>query len=382
MIPTSNFAILTTTLISSLLVACISQTSIPDAPEQESISSPSSSNTPVPPLSPAENSHTTPIPSPLPFTPYPQEVPVQIIPLDGSITSPDSEISGMAWYGDTLIILPQYPEKNPSNNGSPAAFAIQKDHILAYLQGSLTKPLTPQRVAFISSGISDQIPGYEGYEAIAIDGDRVFLTIEANHLGTMKGYLITGIIEPDLSQIRLEPTTLTQIPLQAQIFNSSYETILVSGDQVITIAEANGAEINPNAMAYAFDSSTLTHMEIDFPNIEYRLTDASAIDQNGVFWVTNVYFPIEFWFHVSSDPIADEFGQGSTHARNLSVERMIELHYIGGIVTLADSQPVQLELIADLNTRNWEALELLNDLGFLAMTDTYPETILGFIPFP
>jgi hypothetical protein len=288
----------------------------------------------------------------------------------------------MAWYGDTLIILPQYPEKNPSDNGSPAAFAIQKDDILAYLQGSLTKPLTPQRVAFISSGIGDQIPGYEGYEAIAIDGDRVFLTIEANHLGTMKGYLITGIIEPDLSQIRLEPPTLTQIPLQAQIFNSSYETILFSGDQVITIAEANGAEINPTSVAYAFDSSTLTHMEIDFPNIEYRLTDASAIDQNGLFWVTNVYFPIEFWFYVSSDPIADEFGQGSTHARNLSVERMIELQYIGGIVTLADSQPVQLELIADLNTRNWEALALLNDLGFLVMTDTYPETILGFIPFP
>jgi hypothetical protein len=49
---------------------------------------------------------------------------------------------------------------------------------------------------------------------------------------------------------------------------------------------------------------------------------------------------------------------------------MLELQYDGESINLADTQPVQLELIDDYNSRNWEALALLDDLGFLAMTDS------------
>ena len=61
---------------------------------------------------------------------------------------------------------------------------------------------------------------------------------------------------------------------------------------------------------------------------------------------------------------------------------MLELYNDGEPIQLTDTQPVQLELIDDYNSRNWEALALLDDLGFLAMTDSYPETIFGFIPYP
>jgi hypothetical protein len=47
-------------------------------------------------------------------------------------------------------------------------------------------------IPFIASDISAQVPGYEGYEAIAFDGDMVYLTIKANNLGTMIGYLISA----------------------------------------------------------------------------------------------------------------------------------------------------------------------------------------------
>ena len=287
-----------------------------------------------------------------------------------------------AGNGDTLVILPQYPEKNLSGLGTPSLFALTKNQILEFLESATTQPLTPTNILFIAPDISPQIPGYEGYEAIAFDGDQVYLTIEANNLGTMKGYLIAGVIEPDINQIQLDPSSLTPIPMQAQIFNTAYEALLVADGQIITLFESNGAKLNSDPSTYQFDNSTLSNQRIDFTNLEYRLTDATAIDEHGRFWVPNVYFPIEFWFYASSEPLSIKYGQGDTHTSYLTVERMLELQYDGESITLTDTQPVQLELIDDYNSRNWEALALLDDLGFLAMTDTYPETIFGFIPYP
>jgi len=44
----------------------------------------------------------------------PKEVIVQYITLEGEISEPKAEISGLAWYGDYLILLPQYPHFFPS----------------------------------------------------------------------------------------------------------------------------------------------------------------------------------------------------------------------------------------------------------------------------
>lgn len=327
-----------------------------------------------------------PSPSPLlsqtPLQVIPQEIPVQTMPLAGPINSSDSEISGMAWHEDLLVVLPQYPEKNLTGQGNPSLFVFTKNQILEFLEGANTQPLTPINIPFLAPDLSAQIPGYEGFEAIAFDGDQVYMTIEANNLGTMTGYLISGVIKSDQNQIQLDPSSLTPIPMQAQIFNSAYEALLVADGQIITLFEANGEELNPDPSAYQFVNSTLSDRRIDFTNIEYRLTDATAIDEHGHFWVPNVYFPIEFWFYTSSEPLSRKFGQGDTHSSYLTVERMLELQYDGESIKLTDTQPVQLELIDDFNSRNWEALAVLDDLGFLAMTDSYPETMFGFIPYP
>lgn len=335
---------------------------------------PTATNTPLPSLTPTPTQTSTPSP--------PREMPVQEIPLAGPITSPKAQISGMAWYGDTLIILPQYPEKAVPQSGVPSIFTLAKQDILDYLSGSISDPLTPQQYSFRAPNFVSQIPGYEGYEAIAFDGDQVFLTIEANHLGGMQGFLIAGEILPELKQIRLDGSTLTEIPMPVQIFNYAYETLVITKDQALAIYEANGNELNPNPNAFSIARSSLTPMETGFTNIEYRLTDATDIDENGRFWVMNIFIPIEFWLYTDSDQLFEKYGRGITHTKFLNVERMLELQYDGESISLTDSEPVLLKLIDEANSRNWEALVMLDDLGFLAMTDTFPETILGFIPFP
>ena len=72
---------------------------------------PTSTSLPTQTPLPSATITSLPTPSQTPLPPPPQEVPVQVIPLTGPIASPDAQISGMAWYGDTLVILPQYPER-------------------------------------------------------------------------------------------------------------------------------------------------------------------------------------------------------------------------------------------------------------------------------
>src|SRR5512138_133697 len=64
--------------------------------------------------------------------PEPAEVEVRNIPLAGPAAGSNAELSGLAWYGDWLILLPQYPERFPSGpDGS--LFAIAKADLLAFL---------------------------------------------------------------------------------------------------------------------------------------------------------------------------------------------------------------------------------------------------------
>ncbi len=63
----------------------------------------------------------------------------------------------------------------------------------------------------------------------------------------------------------------------------SDESIVVFGRRVITFYEANGLNVNPEPSAYSFDLDLNLMDNFSFPTIEYRVTDASSVDQNGVF---------------------------------------------------------------------------------------------------
>jgi hypothetical protein len=315
------------------------------------------------------------------------EAPVTEIPLTGPVARPEAEVSGMAWYGDHLILLPQYPDF-AIEEGDGAVFALPKEDLLAYLDGTRTDPLEPIPVLFVAPGLADQIIGFEGYEAITFLGDQAFLTIEAREASRasgMRGYLVSGRIAPDLGSLVLNTATVTEIASQPKMGNKSDEALLVAGDRLVTIYEVNGAAINASPVAHLFDMQLAPSGTIPFPNIEYRITDATVLDEEGRFWAINYFFPGDTKLRTDSDPLAERYGQGPTHAQFETVERLLEFEYSESGIGLADRPPLQLELpdsvIGGLG-RNWEGLVRLDDRGFLLVTDLFPETILAFVPAP
>lgn len=325
--------------------------------------------TPTPPAIPVELPETEPIPAQ-------PEQPIRQIYLAGPMAGPEAEISSMAWVGDYLILLPQYPDRFDNN-----LFLLPKADILAFLYNEIPGPLLPIPVPFRGEDLPTLIFGYEGLEGVETLGDRIFFTVESRP-DTMRGYLLAGEIAPDLSEIRVDTATLVPIQPQADLANMTDEAILVAGDRVITLFEANGVNVNPNPVAHVFRPDLVEQAAIPFPNVEYRITDVSEPDADRIFWAINYFWPGDQKLLPIPDPIAARWGAGPSHSQTAVVERLLPLRYSPEGITLADTPPVQLALIGGIIARNWEGVVLLDDLGFLLVTDKHPSTILAFVPRP
>ena len=311
-----------------------------------------------------------------------REVPVIEIPLSGAVTDKSAEVSGLAWYADTLIILPQYPGRFPSEVGG-SIFAIPKEEILAFLSGENISEITPLVIPFDDQGFSESIPGFEGFEAIGFDQETAFLTIEAKGRLTMMGYLVSGWIASDLSLLQLIGGTIQEISPQADLSNYSDEALLILDDKVITFYEANGANVNPKPVGHIFDFSLNDLGELPFPTLEYRLTDVTMPDKEGRFWGINYLFSgNRKKLDPAPDGVAFVYGTGESHAQSEYVERLVQFLFTDEGIIIADSPPIQLQLLENGEARNWEGIVRLDELGFLLMTDKKPGTILGFVPIP
>ena len=309
-----------------------------------------------------------------------REHPVIRIPLEGEITKRSAEISGLAWFGDDLVLLPQYPERfSFSDDG--ALFVLFREDLLAFLAGRIKGPLQPRRVSLVAPGLRKSIPGYDGYEAIAFCGSRVYMTLEAGAGREMMGYVISGRVPAGEHAVVLDPSTLTPVPPKADLANMSEEALVVSGERIISFYEANGIEVNPEPTAHLYQGPATKPKPIPFPHLEYRVTDATAPDDEGRFWVVNsFYWGDRSKLRPRADSLRSLYGVGPTHARYHSVERLVELQDRGSRIERTNRPPIQLELIDDLHPRNWEGVARLDPHGFLLVTDTYPETLLGFVP--
>jgi hypothetical protein len=315
----------------------------------------------------------------------PSEIPVQNIPLEGLLANNQEEFSGMAWYGDQLVLLPQYPTRmSKVYNG--ALPTIPRTDLESFLDGKSTNPIKPAKIYLDSGGMEWRIRGFEGYESIVFHADQVYLTIEAwDHFrNLMRSYLVKGQVIQDGSVIKLDALHYVEVPLSIQITNFSNETMLDTGDHLLLFYEANGSRVNfnPVAKAYDYDLQPLPNQAI--PNIEYRLTDAAAPDADGSFWVLNTFYPGDFRILPLSDPLAEQYGRGPTHAHSMLVERLVKFNLPTSPeqpVTLADIPPIQLQLASDNMPRNWEGLVELPGRGLLITTDKFPVTLLGFVAF-
>ena len=302
-----------------------------------------------------------------------EEVKVQEIKLSGLITDKKQEISGMDWYQDRLFLLPE--------NMGGFLFSISKGEILSAIKSSKRLPIKPKETRFKTPDYSSLIKGFDGFEAIAFNGDKVYITIESEHRGEMVSYLAWGKIDSKSLEVVMNEEDLETIKTPIQLNNLSFESLLINDENIIMIYEANGSNLRKNPTQSVFTHKSKSISQVNFPNIEYRITDATRMDNNDRFWVINYFWPGDKkLLNPGEDSVLNKVKQGSSHFKSDQIERLIEFQINNGEISISDTKPIQLFLESNAS-RNWEAVARLDDKGLLIATDKHPRMILGYVEF-
>lgn len=330
------------------------------------------------------------------------ETAVQFIELAGPAAERDAEISSLTWAGDTLLLITENPFIYAEEGEAGRFYALSREAIADYLAADDPAPLEPYPVPLSGPDIQNTVGGYavsfDGFEAAAVTdisfftNDMIFLTIEADTVNpadeTMRSYVISGMIQysgDNIQEIHLNLQDFIEIPRQTDFNNMAYESLAVLGDSLVAIYEANTSVVNPDAVAYEIDLATGELSTTPLANIPYRLTDMTSIDEDGVFWTVNYFFPGEQFLNVEVDPIFEQYGIGESHTQFDAVERLVAYQYSEDGITFADIEPIQLLMTEESNGRNWEGIARWtseDNPGFLIVTDRFPVTLLGYVPAP
>ena len=302
-----------------------------------------------------------------------KEIKVQEIQLSGLITDKKQEISGMDWYQDRLFLLPE--------NLGGFLFSISKSEILDAIVGGKKVPITPKKTRFKTPDYSSLIKGFDGFEAIAFSEDKIYISIEAEHDGKMIAYLAWGIINSKSLEVNISEDQILPMNTPIQLDNMSFESLLVNNNDIIMIYEANGLNLRKDARQTVYSPENKVTSHINFPTIEYRITDVTRVDNYGRFWAINYFWPgDEKLLSPGKDNVLNKVKQGYSHSKSNQIERLIEFQINAGGISISDTKPIQLFLESDAS-RNWEAVARLSDKGLLIATDKHPRMILGYVQF-
>ncbi|RMH65500.1 MAG: hypothetical protein D6677_02325 [Calditrichaeota bacterium] len=276
------------------------------------------------------------------------------------------EYSSLYTSGDTLFIIPENPE------------TFSKNRILFVKTESLNKDsglVMPQTISL--KGRWDRIiEGFEGFEAFVLRGERAYALIEAKENGRMKSWLVSGYLDRQRNQLNWDMHRKSAVPVADTLRNLTAEALIIFNDTLYALAEGNGRRINPAPKAYMFDLQLNYIGALPFPSIEYRVTDATRADENGVFWVSNYFFsgekrllrpaPEDNLIPIQSPPDNDR-----------EVERLIRLRITARGIVIDDAHTLPLYSPVKAG-RNWEGLARA-PYGFWIITDQYPRTIFARI---
>ena len=298
-----------------------------------------------------------------------------LLKIGGPMKNSDEEISGMDWYNDNLILLPE--------NLNGYVFAIKKAELDSRIIGNDTTIIFPEQIKLNTPNYKELVPGFDSFEAIAFRGYEVYLTIEIRFADSMSCLLARGHIDEKTLEITVPEQNLTVIDVPKYVDNMSYESLVIDEDRVIALFEANGDSLIKDPYALSINSSGNDIIKYPLSSINYRIADATRIDKNNRFWVINYFFPGDRKvLKPSNDILASKYGNGPSHSRSNRVERLVQYEIRNEKVSLTKSAPIEIKLEGEKTSRKWEALARYGNEGFLIATDKYPKphTLLAFLP--
>ena len=132
--------------------------------------------------------------------------------------------------------------------------------------------------------------------------------------------------------------------------------------------------LQKNPFQFLISLNDFSLKKINFPNVEYRITDATKINKNK-FWVINYYWPGD---KKNLNPGLDKLSKTKKVNFDQTIERLVEFKIKNNRIEMTNKKPVNL-ILEDGKSRNWEGIVRFEESGFLIVTDKYPRMILAYV---
>ncbi|WDF77391.1 hypothetical protein PQ469_26255 [Mucilaginibacter sp. KACC 22773] len=319
------------------------------------------------------------------------------IPLPVAISGVGEEYSGMCTYAGRVYLLPQYGDhktliKKANLKGEFLIYSLLADSIGRVVDGKDTalsayKSLKVVNLDKLPDSIGDD---YEGFEAISIVNNTVFLSIETDDKA-QNCYLLKAKLDLANNQVVVDPEHIISLKRPEPIYNAGFEAVtwLPKEKKLLAYYEYNGM---PNGgQGYLIDTSfTKPAGVVKTPQLYFRITDVTATGTDQLFGV-NYFYNGDYKYYLDNDKLNHQESNIKKAIPSLkdSLDKdaaYLTRHTFARIVTLKSPQSTQWEEVATFDgyRNNWEGLTLYRK-GALIVTDANNSkkqvAILAYLPF-
>ncbi|RZA02028.1 MAG: hypothetical protein EOP47_08470 [Sphingobacteriaceae bacterium] len=317
---------------------------------------------------------------------------IKLIQLPLAINSINQEYSGITQYGNRVYLLPQYGNNYTTKlKGEFNIYSFATDSINHAIEGTDTlyhfRTLKVKNLTRLPNEIVDN---YQGFEAIAIANNQVYLTIETKDTHYYC-YVLKGVLDTLKNEIYIDSRNFIRLRRYPAIVNAGFESLayLPKGKKLLAYYEFNAM---PNGgIAYLIDPDFKSAPKpVKAPYLYFRMTDIAADNRDRIYGI-NYYYNGDYEDHLVNGILQHPEDKIETAIPELAEPLNKDPDYLkkntyARIVSLKNYKATQWEHVFSFDgyKNNWEGITLFGK-GALIITDANRSnkqlSTFGYIPF-
>jgi len=315
------------------------------------------------------------------------------IPLPAAIASVDEEFSGITIYQNRLYLLPQYgSNKETKLEEDFFIYSIKTDSInrvLLHKDSELTafKSISVKNLNLLPNSIKKS---YQGFEAITIVNNQVFMAIETEDSSDYC-YILKGTFNIAKTELVIDAAHFITLPRYPYIENAGFESLtwLPKEKKLLAVYEFNA--IKGGGTGYLLDASFKTKpVAVKTPYAYFRITDIASNATDKIYAV-NYHWNGDYKQYLSNELLRNAEVSIAAFTPALKDSLLENVDYLkhngfAEIISLRNRKSTNWKHVATFppKNNNWEGITLFKK-GALIITDANRSKkqacILAFMEF-
>ncbi|MDB5147191.1 MAG: hypothetical protein JWQ57_1211 [Mucilaginibacter sp.] len=299
------------------------------------------------------------------------------IPLPKNISGVNEEFSGMTIYGNRLYLEPQYGDhKETKLDGTFNLYSILADSIDQVIDGRDTaltayKTISVKKLNLLPDSVK---ANYEGFEAISIVNNTVFLSIETDDKYAYC-FVLKGKLDTVKGEMTIDPVHFISLRRYPSISNAGFESVtyLPKENKLLAYYEFNA--MTKGGLGYLIDTSfNKAPEQIKTPFLYFRITDIAAANDGRIYGI-NYFWNGDYDAYLNNDWVKSPEAAISKTIPELGSKLSGDPVYLhnnpyAAIVILANRKSKQWKYVRSFDgvKNNWEGIALFKK-GALIITD-------------